>query len=115
MYQSLQEQAIENETQILSEWKRARACLQKNEEKYELQDLTIIGRSKQCDLYVSSPDVSLEHAKITCTDGKYYIQDLKSKNGTFLNDKRVQRKMRLREGMHVILGSQDFVFHEEEL
>ena len=115
VYQSLQEQAIENETQILSEWKRDRACLQKNEEKYELQDLTIIGRYKQCDLYVSSPDVSLEHAKITCTDGKYYIQDLKSKNGTFLNDKRVQRKMRLREGMHVILGSQDFVFHEEEL
>ena len=115
VYQNLSIQAVNNETQILSEWNVKPAYLQMKEEKFELADMTILGRSKQCDLCFSYSDISLEHAKITCFDGKYYIQDLKSKNGTFLNQKRVQRKMRLKEGMHVILGSQEFVFHEGEL
>lgn len=87
--------------------------LSEDGQKIELMfDQMLVGRALSCQIHLEQADISLNHAKITKMDRKCYIQDLKSSNGTFLNEKRVQRKMRLRNGMKVIFGSQEFIFYE---
>ncbi|MGB0454150.1 MAG: FHA domain-containing protein [Bacteriovoracaceae bacterium] len=51
----------------------------------------IIGRDeKACDFSVGDERVSSSHFELTMEDAKIYVQDLGSKNGTFINKKRVQ-------------------------
>ena len=71
-----------------------------------------VGRAMSCDIRLEHADISLKHAKIIQSEGRCYIQDLKSSNGTFLNEKRVQRRMRLREGMKVVFAEHTYTFHE---
>jgi ABC-type multidrug transport system ATPase subunit len=49
-----------------------------------------IGRDPHCDIVLDSPSVSWRHAAISTTDGHYWIQDLGSTNGTWVNERRVE-------------------------
>ena len=44
----------------------------------------LVGRSRKCALRLDASDVSSEHARIDFEDGKFYVEDLSSTNGTFL-------------------------------
>ncbi|MDR2441261.1 MAG: SpoIIE family protein phosphatase [Planctomycetaceae bacterium] len=57
-----------------------------------------IGRYADCDICLDHNGVSREHALIIQEKNGYYLEDLKSRNGTFLNDKQVTGKVRLHEG-----------------
>jgi len=49
-----------------------------------------IGRSSSNDIVIENMTVSSEHARITITDsGTVYIRDLNSKNGTYVNERRI--------------------------
>jgi pSer/pThr/pTyr-binding forkhead associated (FHA) protein len=48
-----------------------------------------IGRNPKGDLFIDNPAVSFHHARVICYDGVYYVEDLGSLNGTFLNGARV--------------------------
>jgi pSer/pThr/pTyr-binding forkhead associated (FHA) protein len=48
-----------------------------------------IGRSPQNDICVDNPAVSFHHARIFAQSGVYYVQDVGSLNGTFLNGVRI--------------------------
>jgi diguanylate cyclase (GGDEF)-like protein len=50
-----------------------------------------IGRSEQCTVCVNSDLVSRRHAVVNRVLGHYIVVDLKSTNGTFVNDQRVER------------------------
>ncbi len=51
-----------------------------------------IGRSTTADFILDAGMVSRFHCRLTATpDGKVEIQDLESTNGTFVNDRRVER------------------------
>jgi predicted component of type VI protein secretion system len=56
-----------------------------------VQGKQTIGRSKECEIRVDHKSVSRQHAVITFRDRSLIIEDLKSTNGTFLNDTRVSR------------------------
>ncbi len=49
----------------------------------------LIGRSHDCDLVLTSPDVSRRHAIIEKKDGEFYIKDLESKNGIYHNGVKI--------------------------
>lgn len=48
-----------------------------------------IGRSESCQLRPKSESVSRKHCILAIHDGRVLLQDLKSRNGTFVNDKRL--------------------------
>lgn len=50
---------------------------------------TLVGRSPQASIRLSDPSVSAEHAQLSVEDGGLRISDLKSKNGTTLNGRRL--------------------------
>ena len=68
----------------------------------------VIGRDLQSAIHMHSPSVSRRHACITVTSGGVSIQDLGSKNGTFVGDVKVNGGASpLRDGDRVRVG--DFV------
>ena len=52
-------------------------------------DKFLIGRSESCQLRPKSESVSRKHCIIVLKDNRVLIQDLKSRNGTYVNDKRL--------------------------
>ena len=55
--------------------------------RWEIQDELIIGRGSDCQIQIDDRQVSRHHARISMTDGKMMLEDLASKNGTFLAGK----------------------------
>lgn len=103
----------EEQTQVLGCVETLNAYLEKDGERYPLcSEIMYIGRSMACDIRLEELDVSLKHAKLSCVKDRWYIQDLKSKNKTYLDEKLVQRKMRLKDGMHLRLANTELIFHE---
>ena len=66
-------------------------------------DAMTVGRSSACNIKIGDAGVSSKHAKIWCEDGEYYLMDLGSTNGTFVNDKDVDRA-KLSDGDVITFG-----------
>ncbi len=49
-----------------------------------------IGRSPACDIVIDLPVVSRRHAQISYHDGAFFVTDLESRNGTYVNGKLLQ-------------------------
>lgn len=80
-------------------------------ESYSVQESTVIGRSKKCDVYIPDPYLSKQHARIFFKDAEFYIEDLESTNGTLLNGKTVgTRPLKLRDCDKISLGHLNFLF-----
>jgi Protein of unknown function (DUF3662)/Inner membrane component of T3SS, cytoplasmic domain len=69
----------------------------------------IIGRSKDCDIRVSDPNVSRRHAEIRQEGSTYWIVDLDSTNGVAVNG-RAQKRAKLDDEDRITLGSTELVF-----
>ncbi|UCE41686.1 MAG: SpoIIE family protein phosphatase [Candidatus Aminicenantes bacterium] len=81
---------------------------------YSLKDKKIsLGRSGDNDIPIQDPFSSGNHALIYPKDSRYMIRDNNSKNGTFLNGKRVQRETELNKGDEILIGSTRIVFDKE--
>ena len=63
---------------------------------HELKESVTIGRDAVNDLTFESQSVSREHAALMLRDGRWYVEDRGSFNGTFLNGTRVQPGARCR-------------------
>ena len=51
----------------------------------------LIGSDSSCDIVIKKPGVSRFHAKAYIRDGRFFIEDTNSTNGTFLNGSRIER------------------------
>ena len=69
----------------------------------------VIGRSRECDVTVTDPNVSRRHAEIRRENGAYWIVDLDSTNGIEVNGKRVERA-RLEHDDLVVVGTTELRF-----
>lgn len=84
--------------------------------KYQLPDHEpqLIGRSSEA-LPLQDTTVSRRHAELTPDDGVWYIRDLESQNGTYVNGVRISERQRLRPGDQIRTGSTLFVFGATEI
>ena len=71
----------------------------------------IIGRSPSCRLRLPSNNVSRKHARIFFRNDEYYIEDLGSTNGTYVNGIRVV-KCALRKNDLIYIGGVKILFNE---
>jgi hypothetical protein len=69
----------------------------------------VLGRSKDCDIRISDPNVSRRHAEIRQEGTAYWLIDLESTNGSTVNGRRQQRA-KLETDDRITLGSTDIVF-----
>jgi pSer/pThr/pTyr-binding forkhead associated (FHA) protein len=53
-------------------------------------DCFVIGRESDCHLAVPDPTVSKRHAELRLEDGQWSIEDLRTRNGTWVNGQRIQ-------------------------
>lgn len=73
----------------------------------------VIGRSNANDVVIIDKEVSRRHALIDCIGGIYVIEDLNSKNGILVNQKKRARAL-LRSGDIISFGSMDVVFYADQ-
>jgi two-component system, cell cycle response regulator len=62
-----------------------------------------IGRADTCTICVNTDQVSRKHATVQAVLGKYYIVDMRSTNGTFVNEQKVERA-KLLDGDQIRVG-----------
>lgn len=70
-----------------------------------------VGRAGECGLVIDyDKSVSNRHCKITVEDSRFYIIDLNSSNGTFINGQKVRSKMEIVSGDLLKIGRLTFRF-----
>ncbi len=72
---------------------------------------TKIGRKPTCDIVLDDPAVSGEHAVVKTVGVKSTIQDLGSKNGTYIENQRVKQH-ELRNGETIIIGGYALTYRD---
>ncbi|MFC7246956.1 FHA domain-containing protein [Catellatospora aurea] len=75
------------------------------------RDRMFIGRNHSCDIVLDDNTISGTHAQLDCDEGTWFIRDLNSLNGTYVNRARVQLA-RLSHNDQIHIGSMTFVFLE---
>ncbi len=64
----------------------------------------VLGKHADCDVVLTSPKVSRRHARLLEKNGGLYVEDLKSTNGTFVNDESVSGERALAPGDRIRLA-----------
>lgn len=64
----------------------------------------IVGARDTCDIVIDEPTVSGEHCRLEFDDGRVFIEDLQSTNGTFINGERIYKKKQIHPDALVTLG-----------
>lgn len=82
----------------------------KVKEVYPLAANVIIGRKNESDIVIKDPFISTQHAQITLDEGAYFLEDLNSANGTYLNDERIMDVVKLQNGDRIKIGQIEFLY-----
>jgi hypothetical protein len=71
-----------------------------------------IGRSPQTDVQIDDNFASARHARVSERDGLYYLEDMGSTNGTYLNGRRVSSLELLRPEDRFRIGDTEFRYQQ---
>lgn len=69
-----------------------------------IYDRMMIGRSQDCQIYLNDSKVSAHHAEIYTQEGRYFVRDLGTSNGTFVNGYLIEGIVELFSGYYVQMG-----------
>jgi len=72
----------------------------------------LIGRNQECDLMIQDTIASREHAVIREIQGRFMLEDLKSRNGTLVNGKKISN-VGLADGDEIQIGDSRILFVEK--
>ncbi|HLZ80207.1 MAG TPA: FHA domain-containing serine/threonine-protein kinase [Ktedonobacteraceae bacterium] len=75
------------------------------------QVVTTIGRTNGNDLIIQGRTVSRRHARLFFDNGRWYLEDLQSANGTLVNNMRVYQPVALNDGDVINFGDEIVVFN----
>jgi VWFA-related protein len=78
--------------------------------KFDLKGTVNVGRGKDNQIVLDHPTVSRQHAWVKAEGEDFFVFDVGSANGTFVNDERVEEPHRLENGDVVRFGETEFVF-----
>ena len=73
----------------------------------------VIGRDSDCDFQITDEAVSSRHARLTYRYLQWWVEDLQSTNGTFLNDQRVETSTVIIKGDELRIGRQAILVNIE--
>src|SRR5438128_11393812 len=78
------------------------------------KDRVVLGRNANCDVVFPANDfaVSREHACILRTQAKFFIEDMGSRNGTFVNNQQVTSRQQLKDSDNIRICDFLYSFHE---
>ena len=65
----------------------------------------MIGRAPDCDQMLDFPMISWHHARVVRESSGFFVEDLDSKNGTFVNGRRITSKTKMQASDYISLGS----------
>ena len=86
-------------------------CLGQNPVTVQLtRDVTVIGRSAQTDIPLADDNASRRHCQVRKWAGKFLVEDLQSKNGTFVNGDKIAKERPLSDGDLIAVGDTTIVF-----
>ncbi len=74
------------------------------------QETMTMGRHPNCSIVLEVGAVSREHARVIKVDDDFFLEDLKSRNGTFLNDEKLEGRRKLNERDQVRVCDLVFIF-----
>jgi pSer/pThr/pTyr-binding forkhead associated (FHA) protein len=84
------------------------------EQQFSLRTVTAIGRNRDNHLMIDDPFASANHAIVVWREGRWWIEDLDSHNGTYLNGERVTKPQPLTSGDRISIGETDLRFATEK-
>jgi hypothetical protein len=65
----------------------------------------VLGRAPECELALDDTYASQQHARIFAKDGNWYVEDLGSTNGTYVNEQRLATPAMVQSGDRIKLGT----------
>lgn len=74
----------------------------------------VVGRGTDVDFNIEDGNASRRHCRVLVDGAGYAVEDLGSRNGTFVNGVRIQRQA-IKDGDVVRVGSTEFVFRQQGL
>src|SRR6478672_8304944 len=83
-------------------------------ETHPLEDFNLIGRSDEATIRISDSGVSRQHATIRREGVHYWLVDLGSANGCYVNDVSLTTARVLRDGDRIQIGGCIFLFDQSE-
>ncbi len=72
-----------------------------------------MGRSEFCEILLNDPLVSEKHARVAYSNDSFWIEDAGSRNGTFVNGRRIEKRSILQDGYLLRVGSSMFRFEQD--
>ncbi|HCN27434.1 MAG TPA: hypothetical protein DIT64_01315 [Verrucomicrobiales bacterium] len=81
---------------------------------FALEDFNLLGRSPDASIRLNDGGVSRQHATVRRDGNLYWLSDLGSANGSFVNDVAVTTARALRHGDRIQIGTCVFVFETSE-
>lgn len=78
-----------------------------------LSHQTTVGRHEKCDLCLVDTMVSRNHCLILREGKGFVVKDLESRNGTWINGRRIKNRRRIRDGDVIQIGPFRLLFHPE--
>lgn len=85
----------------------------KIKEEYPVIGQLNVGRVGGNEIILRDPYVSKKHARIFGKDNSYYIEDLGSSNGTYINGRRIVETTEIIHGDRIKIGQIEFLFVNE--
>lgn len=77
------------------------------------QSDVLVGRDPNCKIHIPNDTISAQHARIYLIDQNWWIQDLNSTNGTFLNDEKIEQPCILTDNDLIQVGNVKLIAHTQ--
>ena len=78
--------------------------------RYNITDHVTIGRAPGSNVVIDDTYASQLHARVFQSEGSFYIEDLGSTNGTYVNGRKISYPIELRQGDRIKIGKMVFEF-----